>query len=95
MMELLLDRYFDINCAVFTPNPGRVEHVREMYERSGAQGLIHYCLQFCQPYQMESIPLEREFEAGDIPTLRLETDYSPEDAEQLKTRVEAFLEMIQ
>ena len=29
-----------------------------------------------------------------IPVLRIETDYSMEDVGQLKTRVEAFLEML-
>ncbi len=29
-----------------------------------------------------------------IPTLNIETDYSMEDVGQLKTRVEAFIEMI-
>lgn len=30
-----------------------------------------------------------------ISMLRIETDYSPEDVEQLRTRIEAFIEMIQ
>ena len=29
-----------------------------------------------------------------IPVLRIETDYSPEDIEQLRTRIEAFIEML-
>jgi len=33
-------------------------------------------------------------EAKKIPTLRIETDYSLEDVGQLKTRVEAFVEML-
>jgi len=28
-----------------------------------------------------------------VPLLRVETDYNPEDVEQLRTRIEAFLEM--
>jgi len=30
-----------------------------------------------------------------VPTLRLETDYSQEDAGQLKTRIEAFIERLE
>jgi hypothetical protein len=59
-----------------------------------AKGVIHYSLQFCQPYIMESIPVEKALEAKNIPTLRIETDYSMEDAGQLKTRVEAFIEQL-
>jgi len=94
LMEAILDRYFQVDCAIFTPNPDRLEHVAEMVGRYNAQGVIHYGLQFCQPYQMESIPVEKALEDRGVRTLRIETDYSLEDVEQIKTRVEAFLEMI-
>ncbi len=94
LMEAIIERYFAIDCAVFTPNPDRLEHVKEMFAAYDAQGVIHYCLQFCQPYQMEAIPLVQELKDQGIPALRLETDYSQEDAGQLQTRVEAFLEML-
>jgi benzoyl-CoA reductase/2-hydroxyglutaryl-CoA dehydratase subunit BcrC/BadD/HgdB len=38
--------------------------------------------------------VEKALEDEDIPTLRVETDYGMEDAGQLKTRIEAFLEML-
>ena len=94
LMEAILDRYFQVDCAIFTPNPDRQEHIKEMYQDYNAQGVIHYGLQFCQPYINESMPVEKALEEGGMPTLRVETDYSMEDVEQLKTRVEAFLEVI-
>ena len=94
LMAAIVDRYWKIDCAVFTPNPERPEHVKQMAQDYKAQGVVHYGLQFCQPYAMEAIPVEKAMKADGLPTLRLETDYSMEDAEQLKTRVEAFLEMI-
>ena len=95
LLDAVTERYFQIDCAVFTPNPSRVEYVQEMAEKLHAQGVIHYSLQFCQPYIMESGPVEKKLEAAGIPTLRLETDYSQEDAGQLKTRIEAFIERLQ
>jgi benzoyl-CoA reductase/2-hydroxyglutaryl-CoA dehydratase subunit BcrC/BadD/HgdB len=59
-----------------------------------AAGVIHYSLQFCQPYQIESLPMEKALESDGIPTLRIETDYTMEDVEQIRTRVEAFIERI-
>ena len=94
LMESILDRYFQIDCAVFTPNQDRLEHIRQMYHDYRADGVVHYGLQFCQPYQIESLPVEKALEEEGIPTLRIDTDYSMEDAEQVKTRVEAFLERI-
>ena len=94
MMEAIVDRYFQVDCAIFTPNPDRLSHIEEMKKEYKADGVIHYGLQFCQPYITESIPVERALEEKDIRTLRVETDYSMEDVEQLKTRVEAFLEVL-
>jgi benzoyl-CoA reductase/2-hydroxyglutaryl-CoA dehydratase subunit BcrC/BadD/HgdB len=94
LMEAIIDRYFQVDCAVFTPNPDRLQHATEMFQGYKADGVIHYSLQFCQPYIMESMPVEKALEAKNIPTLRIETDYSMEDVGQLKTRIEAFIEQI-
>jgi benzoyl-CoA reductase/2-hydroxyglutaryl-CoA dehydratase subunit BcrC/BadD/HgdB len=94
LLERIVERYFQIDCAVFTPNPTRLEHIRELSQRYKAQGVINYSLQFCQPYQIESGSVERVLEGDGIPTLRIDTDYSQEDAGQITTRVEAFVERI-
>ncbi len=94
LLDFVTERYFQIDCAVFTPNPSRMEYVKEMRKKLRAQGVVHYSLQFCQPYIMESGPVEADLEKSGIPTLRIETDYSQEDAGQLKTRIEAFLERL-
>ncbi|WP_028314365.1 double-cubane-cluster-containing anaerobic reductase [Desulfatibacillum aliphaticivorans] len=94
LMEAIVDRYFKIDCAIFTPNEDRADHIVQMAKDYKADGVIQYALNFCQPYQIEAMGLESRMEKEGIPMLRIETDYSPEDAEQLKTRVEAFVEMI-
>lgn len=94
MLDEITERYFNIDCAIFTPNPSRREYVMEMNENLNADGVVHYNLQFCQPYIIESGPVEKKLEDSGIPALRLETDYSQEDAGQLKTRIEAFIERI-
>ncbi len=94
LMEAITDRYFKVDCAIFTPNRDRSDHIVEMAKAYGANGVIHYGLQFCQPYIMESIPVENTLEDLGIPCMRIETDYGMEDLGQLKTRVEAFIEQI-
>ncbi|HPQ40463.1 MAG TPA: double-cubane-cluster-containing anaerobic reductase [bacterium] len=94
LMDAIVDRYIQVDCAIFTPNPDRLAHIEELYHRTGARGVIHYGLQFCQPYIMESIPVEKALEDRGIPTLRIETDYSAEDVGQLTTRIQAFLEIL-
>ena len=63
MMDAIVDRYFQVNCAIFTPNAERLNHIQEMVETYKADSVIHYGLQFCQPYLMESIPVEKALEA--------------------------------
>jgi benzoyl-CoA reductase/2-hydroxyglutaryl-CoA dehydratase subunit BcrC/BadD/HgdB len=94
MIEAIVDRYWKIDCAIFTPNPSRLDHVTQLAREHHADGVIHYSLQFCTPYQMESGGVERELEKRGIPILKIDTDYSQEDVEQLRTRVEAFIERI-
>jgi len=94
LMEAIIDRHFKVDCAIFTPNPDRLAHVEEMFHEYKADGVIHYGLQFCQPYITESLPVEKALEENKIPVLRIDTDYSMEDVGQLKTRVEAFIEVI-
>ncbi|MCP4679251.1 MAG: 2-hydroxyacyl-CoA dehydratase [Deltaproteobacteria bacterium] len=94
LMEAIVDRYSKIDCAIFTPNPSRLEHIKAMTREYNADGVVHYGLQFCAPYQIEAGPVEKALEADGIPTLRIDTDYSPEDVEQVRTRVEAFIERL-
>ena len=93
LIEAIVDPYFKVNCAIFTPNPDRLDHIIEMVETYQAGDVIHYALQFCRPYLMESMPVKRALKQR-YPPLRVETDYSMEDMGQLKTRVEAFIELI-
>ena len=91
-MKNMADRYMEIDCACFTPNSERPDNINALRARLGADGLIHYSLQFCTPYMMEAYKVEKA--AGSTPFLRVETDYGMEDTGQLQTRVQAFLEMI-
>ena len=94
LMEVIVDRYFKVDCAIFTPNQDRLDHIIEMVGKYKADGVIHYGLQFCQPYIMEAMCVEKALESKKIPALRIDTDYSMEDVGQLKTRVEAFIEIL-
>ncbi|HNQ67478.1 MAG TPA: double-cubane-cluster-containing anaerobic reductase [Bacteroidales bacterium] len=94
MINAIVDRYFNIDCAIFTPNNERYENIKQMAKQYKADGVIYYSLQFCQPYQNESISIEKMLEKEGIPVLNIDTDYSSEDIGQLKTRIEAFIERI-
>ncbi|WP_418716688.1 2-hydroxyacyl-CoA dehydratase, partial [Bilophila wadsworthia] len=51
--------------------------------------------QGCQTYAVESWSVKKFVrEELDLPFLQIVTDYSEADTEQLKVRIEAFLEML-
>lgn len=94
MVDAIVDRYMKIDCACFTPNPDRTGHVLEDIDEFKADGVIHYSLQFCTPYLVESKMVEDAAKEKGVPVLKLDTDYSAGDMGQIKTRVDAFIEML-
>ncbi|MFA5844543.1 MAG: double-cubane-cluster-containing anaerobic reductase [Coriobacteriia bacterium] len=94
MLDDIASKYLGVNCACFTPNTARTDDILEMAKTYRADGILHYALQFCTPYQIEAHTVERAAKDAGIPVLRVDTDYSTEDAGQLSTRVEAFLELL-
>jgi len=94
MIYALAERYMRINCACFTPNSARVEDIKRYVREYGADGVIDVNLKFCTLYDVEGYLVERALKDDGIPVLGLETDYNEGDFAQLRTRVEAFLEIL-
>ncbi len=94
MIDALVDRYMKIDCACFTPNEDRIEHITKLAKDFQVDGVIHYNIQFCTPYSVEAYKVEKALHEKRIPCLKIETDYGMEDMGQLKTRIEAFLEIV-
>ncbi|MHB1127601.1 MAG: double-cubane-cluster-containing anaerobic reductase [Bacillota bacterium] len=93
-IQALAKRYMKINCACFTPNEGRIDDIKRLVKEYHIDGVIYYNLQFCHGYNVEYRKVERALKEEGIPVMMVETDYSGNDAEQVRTRVEAFLEML-
>ena len=49
---------------------------------------------FCNIYDSEGYFVERALNDAGVPVLGIETDYTDQDTEQLKTHIGAFLEML-
>ncbi|MGM0378423.1 MAG: double-cubane-cluster-containing anaerobic reductase [Bacillota bacterium] len=93
-IKALSDRYMKINCACFTPNLGRTDDILRLHDEYNADGVIYFSLPFCNTYAIEAKQVIKKLEEKDIPVIHVETDYSMEDVGQLKTRLQAFFEMI-
>lgn len=93
-IKALADRYMGINCACFTPNTGRTEDILRLAKEYNVDGIIDVNLKFCNLYDTEGYFVERAVKEAGIPVLGIETDYTDQDAGQLRTRIGAFIEML-
>ena len=93
-IDALANRYMVINCACFTPNTGRIDDIIRLAKEYKVDGVIDVNLKFCSLYDVEGYTVERALKEACIPVMGIETDYTDNDAEQLRTRIGAFIEMI-
>jgi benzoyl-CoA reductase/2-hydroxyglutaryl-CoA dehydratase subunit BcrC/BadD/HgdB len=93
-LAAIADRQLETNCACFTPNDERLDDIVALAHESDADGVVHFDLQFCHTFANEAAKVEKRLAKEGIPLLRIETDYSDEDVGQLRTRIDAFLEML-
>jgi benzoyl-CoA reductase/2-hydroxyglutaryl-CoA dehydratase subunit BcrC/BadD/HgdB len=94
LMDALVDRYSAIDCACFTPNTSRLANIGVLLGDFRVNGVINYTLQYCHTFNVEGVKIAHLLKEADVPLLNIESDYSQEDAAQIRTRLEAFLELI-
>lgn len=72
----------------------RIDDIVRLAREYHVDGVIDANLKFCTLYDTEKSAVAKALEAEGVPCLGLETDYTDNDAEQLRTRIEAFVEML-
>jgi benzoyl-CoA reductase/2-hydroxyglutaryl-CoA dehydratase subunit BcrC/BadD/HgdB len=98
MLKAIAERYvLPCTCPCFTSEDGnqdRIDKLQTMLKDYKVSGVIYHVIRGCHLYAMEYMRLKRVFEKENIPIYYLDTEYSREDSGQMKTRIEAFLEML-
>jgi len=91
----LAERTLSIPCACMSPNTGRYDLMRRVIEQYRVDAVIDTVLHACHTFNVESALVKR-FVTNELGLhyMKLETDFSESDAAQIRTRIEAFLEMI-
>jgi benzoyl-CoA reductase/2-hydroxyglutaryl-CoA dehydratase subunit BcrC/BadD/HgdB len=80
--------------AKHTDLDGRAKHIVRLVKEKNARGVIFLLFKFCDPHAFDYPDIKKYMDEAGIPVLLLEID-DPLPAEgQLKTRFEAFLEMV-
>ena len=72
----------------------RFGHMTRYIKDFGIDGVILFIYKYCDPYGFEVPSIKSFIEATGTPVLYLEDEYSISTLVRLKTRIEAFLEMI-
>ncbi len=96
LYDAIAKKYLNIGCACMMNNDKRIELLGDLIEEFKVDGVIDVALQSCHPFNVEGNRI-KEFVVNDkkISYMAIETDYSQSDTEQLRTRFEAFIEMIE
>lgn len=77
-----------------SPVAERRDHLFGLVEGCRARGVIFSCVKFCEPEWFDVPNLQNALKEKGIPSLVLDTEISRGLSGQMKTRVEAFLEML-
>jgi benzoyl-CoA reductase/2-hydroxyglutaryl-CoA dehydratase subunit BcrC/BadD/HgdB len=77
------------------PAGKRFEHIFNMVEQYKVDGVISEILRSDVEYGHDKLFLDKEMKERGIPILELDVEYGESGSGQMRTRVEAFLEMVQ
>jgi len=98
MLKAIGERYLMAStCPCFTSKDGNEDRINWMLNKVkdwNVQGVIYYVVRGCMSYAMEYTRVKKVLDGINMPVYYLDTEYTREDVGQLKTRVEAFLEML-
>lgn len=93
-IECIAEKYLEVPCAVMSPNQRRLDQVALTIDEWKIDGVVGIILHSCNPFGIESTNIKKIANQCGKPYLHLETDYGQGDEGQLRTRIEAFLEML-
>lgn len=91
----LASRFYQNDCSgAYAQNDSLVDKVSHLIENNSVDGVVYQVLKGQIEPDFELERFEKLFESYDLPVFRLETDYNGQDVEQLRIRLDAFMELI-
>jgi benzoyl-CoA reductase subunit C len=82
-------------CACLHPAQARVEHVLGLVDAFGVEAVIDLNLKYCHPFLYEAPLLLDALEQKGVPAIALEIGHDMSGHGQLRTRIQAFIEMLE
>jgi benzoyl-CoA reductase/2-hydroxyglutaryl-CoA dehydratase subunit BcrC/BadD/HgdB len=94
-LEAIARRYLErAPCSRMSDTRKRLDFMTQLAEDYRVDGIVYHALKFCDQYQYDLPLVSQEASEAGMPLLYLETDYTQGSIGQVKTRVQAFLEVI-
>jgi benzoyl-CoA reductase/2-hydroxyglutaryl-CoA dehydratase subunit BcrC/BadD/HgdB len=98
MLNAIGERYLMAStCPCFSSDDGNEDRINWLLNKVKewqVQGVIYCVVRGCMLYAMEYTRVKKALDQNKISVYYLDTEYTREDVGQIKTRVEAFLEML-
>lgn len=95
-IEALAERYlYNVPCPCMTDIDRRLKRTAMIIQDYDVSGIIYYNLKYCDNWRTE-FPILKDYVQKELktPVLLIESDYSPSDVGTIRTKIEAFIEMI-
>lgn len=92
-VEAISKRYFELPSPYGSSFEDRIEYLKAMVKEFQVDGIVFPTRKFCDPYLFDYAVLGRVMKEDGVPSMLLEYEY-PLAKASLKTRVEAFVEMV-
>lgn len=89
----IAQRYQEMWCPCRATNSSRTDYLTEKCKEYSIKGVVLLLQKFCEPHFFEAVHIKNELREKGFPCLLLELQDQP--LEQLRTRIQAFCEMLE
>jgi benzoyl-CoA reductase subunit C len=96
-LDALVKIYFDEFLCPRTyrgPDIARFQYLVDLSHQYHANGVVMYIYAFCDPHKFDVPDIKIYLEDAGIPALLIDDDYSMTNLEAIRTRIQAFVEML-
>ncbi|HUU64229.1 MAG TPA: 2-hydroxyacyl-CoA dehydratase family protein [Dehalococcoidia bacterium] len=95
-LQAISQRYLNnFPCARMFPSDERFNRILDLAREFRVDGVISQIVRYCVPYAHDLPLLTERLKGQGIPTLALDVEYGTPGSGQIRTRVQAFLEMLE
>ncbi len=92
-VEMLYDHYIEQNlCPHRRPYTRLIDYVRDLAERRSVEGVVYRSVKYCHPFGLSAKRFKQEL---NLPMLIIDDDLSIQAIGGLRTRIGAFIEMLE